>query len=149
MLTICDFADNSGGYSGGGSGGFRDETRRGGFEEYNAGDDEISSTHQSNSVSQRATGNGVSNTNSPRRATHAAAPAPPKPKEPEVDLLGGFGDEDVIGGGTEVNVFATEKALPVLTSPPAFGVARPATATDGQFPIRDFAAAKLIYICNR
>jgi epsin len=145
------FADSGGGYSGGSSGGFRDETRRGGFEEYNAGDDEVSTPNRSNSVSQRAAGNGISSSNSPRRVTPAAAPAPPKPKEPEVDLLGGFGD-DVIASGADTNVFATEKALPALTSPPGF-VAAPATTTaDGVFTVLRFPKlynGRLTYVCNR
>jgi epsin len=118
-----------GGYSGGGSGGFRDETsRRGGFEEYNAGDDETP-VRRSASISTRT---GSLNTTSPRRTSSAAAasaPAP-KPKEPEVDLLGGFGDDDVASNGG-ANVFATDKALPALTAP--------ATADDDDFA--DFQAA--------
>lgn len=102
-----------GGYSGS-SGGFRDETtRRGGFEEYNAGDDETP-VRRSASISNRV---GSLNTTSPRRTSSAAAasaPAP-KPKEPEVDLLGGFGDDDVASSGG--NVFATDKALPAVTAP--------------------------------
>src|ERR1700683_360847 len=108
-----------GGFSSSSSGGFRDETRRGGFEEYNAGDDESSTpTRRTASVSHRAgSGVGGSNPTSPRHTT-PAIPAP-KPKEPEVDLLGGFGDEDVISTGIETNVFATDKALPALSVPPA------------------------------
>lgn len=123
-------ADYSGGGSySGNSGGFRDETRRGGFEEYNAGDDETTTpARRSDSVSYRA-GSGSTDATSPRRTTPAAALAPPKPKEPEVDLLGGFGDEDIIGGGAETNVFATDKALPALSMSPT--VATPA-ATDGE-----------------
>jgi hypothetical protein len=45
-----------------------------------------------------------------------------------VDLLGGFGDEDVISTGIETNVFATDKALPALSVPPAV-----AATTDGKF----------------
>ena len=131
------FADSGSGYSGGSSGGFRDETRRGGFEEYNAGDDEVS-PNRSDFVSQQAAGNRLSSSNSSRRVTPAAAPAPPKPKEPEVDLLGGFGDEDVIASGADTNVFATEKALPALTSPPAFSAAPATTIADGVFTMLQF-----------
>lgn len=103
-----------GGYSGG-SGGFRDETsRRGGFEEYNAGDDETT-VRRSSSISHRT---GSLNMTAPRRTSSAAAasaPAP-KPKEPEVDLLGGFGDDDADTGGN-VNALATDKALPALSTP--------------------------------
>jgi epsin len=141
------FVEFGGGYSGESSGGFRDETRRGGFEEYNAGDDEISTSRRSNSISQPTSGNSNS-----RRVAPAAVPAPPKPKEPEVDLLGGFGDEDVIASGADTNVFATEKALPALNSPPAFAAA-PATApADGAFAILRFAKFyhnKTIYVCDR
>jgi hypothetical protein len=110
LTVLVDY----GGYSGS-SGGFRDETsRRGGFEEYNAGDDETT-VRRSTSISQRT---GSVNTTSPRRTSSAAAasaPAP-KPKEPEVDLLGGFGDDDT-GSGGGVNALATDKALPALTTP--------------------------------
>jgi epsin len=117
-----------GGYSGN-SGGFRDETsRRGGFEEYNAGDDETT-VRRSTSIPRRT---GSVNTTSPRRTSSAAAVSTPvpKPKEPEVDLLGGFGDDDA-GSGGGVNIFATNKALPALTTP--------ATTDDDDFA--DFQAA--------
>lgn len=63
---------------------------------------------------------------SSRRAgtTAPAAPVapPPKAKEPEVDLLGGFGDDDFNGN------LATNKALPAVTT------AAPVTASlDGVF----------------
>lgn len=115
MLTrVADYS--------GSSGGFRDTQRSGGFEEYDAGGDEDTSTspRRSTSTSQRTGG-------SSRRTTAPTASAPaPKPKEPEVDLLGGF-DEDIPSSATS-NSFATNKELPALSTPAA-----PVALADGEF----------------
>lgn len=106
-------------YSGNG-GGFRDTQRSGGFEEYDAGGDEDPSatTRRSTSISQKTGG-------SSRRTTSSTAAPAPKPKEPEIDLLGGFDD---ISSSAAGNSFATNKDLPALTTPSA-----PAAAADGEF----------------
>ncbi|KAG2131770.1 hypothetical protein DEU56DRAFT_813207 [Suillus clintonianus] len=109
------FSSGSGGYYGdrmsgrddyGGSSGFKDSNGRKDFEEYTAGDDETV-VRRSGSVNRSHTGSrqGTQSVSSPVRT---AQPAPPKPKEPEVDLLGGFSDEPV----TAPPVSNTNKALP-------------------------------------
>ncbi|KAG1746036.1 uncharacterized protein EDB91DRAFT_1268988 [Suillus paluster] len=113
------FSGGSGGYYGdrmsgrddfgGSSSGFRDSNSRKDFEEYTAGDDETV-VRRSGSVSRSHAGSrqGTQSVSSPVRT---AQPAPPKPKEPEVDLLGGFSDEPV--AAPSVNpVSNTNKALP-------------------------------------
>ena len=103
----------------GNSGGFRDTQRSGGFEEYDAGGDEDPSTsaRRSTSISQKTGGSS--------RRTATAPPPAPKPKEPEVDLLGGL--DDIPSSATSTS-FATNKALPALTTPAA-----PVAAADGEF----------------
>ncbi|KAI0049420.1 ENTH-domain-containing protein [Auriscalpium vulgare] len=112
----------AGGSGGGGSGGFRDETsRRGGFEEYDAGDYE---SPRRSTTTQPSTGTRTT----PSRSSTAPTPAAKVP-EPvkEVDLLGGFDDD------TAVQPVATEKALPALASLSA--------ADDGDDEFADFQAA--------
>jgi epsin len=96
--------------------------RRGGFEEYNAGDDEVASP------SRRSTSGGVT---SPSHSSAAAKKEPVK----EVDLLGGFDEEvDAFGGSTDGGAsLATEKALPSLS-----GLSAGAEADDD---FADFQAA--------
>ncbi|KAG6377171.1 hypothetical protein JVT61DRAFT_1223 [Boletus reticuloceps] len=97
-------------YSGGSSGGFRDNNGRRDFEEYTAGDDETvtrrSSVSRSNGPS-RSTAAGSSS-----RAQTTPAPATPQQKEPEVDLLGGFDDAP---GSTASTTTSPNKALPALS----------------------------------
>ncbi|KAF7974754.1 hypothetical protein HWV62_11341 [Athelia sp. TMB] len=90
---------NGGGGGGGGSGGFRDDAGRRGFAEYDAGDDDGAPVRRSGSLStshsQPSRSQPGSQAGTPRRGnTTAAAPPPPKAKVPEVDLLGGFGDDE-------------------------------------------------------
>ncbi|KAG2134381.1 hypothetical protein BD769DRAFT_1444937 [Suillus cothurnatus] len=112
------FSSGSGGYYGdrmsgrddyGGNSGFRDNNGRKDFEEYTAGDDETV-VRRSDSVSRSHTGSrqGTQSVSSPVRP---AQPAPPKLKEPEVDLLGSFGDEPVAAASVNL-VSNTNKALP-------------------------------------
>lgn len=106
MLSFLDYGGGS--YSGGGggsSGGFRDETRRGGFEEYDAGDYEAPRRSGSLSHSTRPSATATSTT----RAFTQAPPAPKPAPAPEVDLLGGFDDETTAAPAT-----GTDKALPAL-----------------------------------
>lgn len=98
-----------GSYGAGGSGnggGFSDNNNgRRGYEEYNAGDDEVPHTttpptlRSSNSVR-----------NSTRKASAVAAP----PAAPVEDLLGGF-DDDTFSTPAPVPSLATNKALPVVS----------------------------------
>lgn len=87
-MTIFD--SGYGGYGGGGSSssGFRDDRR--GFDEYNAGDDEIPAPRRSNSVTTGA-GGSRSSTNNQAAATTTATTT--KAQEKVVDLLG-FDDDD-------------------------------------------------------
>jgi epsin len=83
LTLLLDYGSYGAGSSGLGSTSFRDDRR--GFEEYNAGDDEISTP----TTAQPRTQNPVQ---TPTRKTSASQPkSQPAPVE---DLLGGFGDED-------------------------------------------------------
>jgi epsin len=114
---LCVSADGISEWGGGGGlgGGFRDDTRRGGFDEYNAGDDEIPVSRRSNSISTHTRSNTASSTAADSR-TAAATPTPAPAHAKEVDLLGGFMDDDVFGGTSDT--FSAEKALPALGPPP-------------------------------
>ncbi|KAL0960965.1 hypothetical protein HGRIS_005962 [Hohenbuehelia grisea] len=103
-------------YGGSSSGGFRDEARRGGgFEEYDAGDDEDTTTSRS---SNTRTPTRTSTTSATRAKETKPAPAPVQ----EVDLLGGFGDDDGLGSAGTNAAFATNKALPAVAPPAAAAV---------------------------
>ncbi|KAF9464153.1 hypothetical protein BDZ94DRAFT_1216949 [Collybia nuda] len=130
-----NYANDYGSYGAGSSGGgssFRDDSRRGGFEEYNAGDDEVVSTpnsYQSRTNSGRA---------APIRKATAPAPVPPPAPAPVEDLLGGFGDEDAFGSGITsssngLGGLSMNKELPV--------VSKPAVAIDADDDFADFQAA--------
>ncbi|KAI5117839.1 hypothetical protein M0805_005168 [Coniferiporia weirii] len=115
------YENDYGGYGGGGSssGGFRDDTSRRGFDEYNAGDDEVSAPRRSNSL---ASGSG--GTSARMSAVSSPAPAPPPVKAPAkvVDLIG-LEDEDPfsapVAAPAPVSVGkAAEKALPALAQNP-------------------------------
>ncbi|KAH7928430.1 ENTH-domain-containing protein [Leucogyrophana mollusca] len=104
-----------GGSSGGGSSGFRDSTSRTTFEEYTAGDDDTV-VRRSTSVSRgNAPSRSSTSVGSPLRTSQTTtAPPPPKAKEPEVDLLGGFGDDDEpLASSVGTN---TNKALPTVNT---------------------------------
>ncbi|KAJ7205673.1 ENTH-domain-containing protein [Mycena rebaudengoi] len=92
---------------GGGSSGFRDERRPGGFDEYNAGDDEIGVVNSGRTTSPTHARRSV-----PTRKPSAPAPPPPPAPAPIVDL---FGDDD--DGFTAP--ITNNKALPVPTIPAA------------------------------
>lgn len=92
------------------SSGFRDTNGRRDFEEYTAGDDETvvrrsGSIHRNHTSSRQ----GTQSTSSPVRTAQAASP---KPKEPEVDLLGGFIDEEPVVAPSTNLASNTNKALP-------------------------------------
>lgn len=73
-----------------GESSFRDQTAsRRQFDEYDAGDDEDAAPRRSTSISQPSRSNTLSS------RTEAPA-APPAPKQPVQDLLGGFDDEPVM-----------------------------------------------------
>ncbi|KAG6909291.1 hypothetical protein DXG01_001235 [Tephrocybe rancida] len=104
-----------GGYGAGGSGqsSFRDEGRRGGFEEYNAGDDEDVAPRSPVRSSTMSSGR-ASTTRKASVPTPAPAPAPAVE-----DLLGGFGDDDDFGPTTTAPVSYANKALPAVSPPVA------------------------------
>ncbi|KAF8558256.1 ENTH-domain-containing protein [Imleria badia] len=95
-------------YSGGGSGGFRDNNGRRDFEEYTAGDDDT--VAQRSSVSR----SNVPSTAGSRTQTMSAPPASQQ-KEPETDLLGGFDDAPASTAPSATNAASPNKALPSLT----------------------------------
>ncbi|KAH0832121.1 hypothetical protein J3R83DRAFT_13030 [Lanmaoa asiatica] len=97
-------------YSGGSSGGFRDNTGRRDFEEYTAGDDETA-VRRSNSVSRNSVPSRSAAVSSSLRTQTTSAPATPQQREPAVDLLGGFDDVPV----STVPSTSPNKALPSLT----------------------------------
>ncbi|KAG1715713.1 hypothetical protein ID866_1429 [Astraeus odoratus] len=102
--------DDFGGSFSGSNSGYRDGAGRRDFEEYTAGDDETV-VRRSNSVNNgRNTPRANVTPASPLRAQTNVAP-PPKPKEPEVDLLGGFDEESSASVPTNTN-----KALPSLAA---------------------------------
>jgi epsin len=115
-----------GGYSsGGGSGGFRDDGGRRGFQEYNAGDDELpGSSRRSGSISRRPGTSGGRVTSPPRSSTAPNPATATKAKEPVkvVNLLDGFDDDEGFGSTSGGKPLPTDKALPSLA------------AADGTFP---------------
>ncbi|PCH40406.1 ENTH-domain-containing protein [Wolfiporia cocos MD-104 SS10] len=112
--------DYGGSYSGGGSSGFRDETPRRGYQEYDAGDDE-ELPRRSNSINNgRSPAPAQRSTTSPAPSTPTTAKAPEP--APVVDLLGmdddDFGSTSNTATAPAVNTaMATNKALPTVTSP--------------------------------
>ncbi|KAG6841019.1 hypothetical protein C0991_002567 [Blastosporella zonata] len=114
------YGNDYGGYGAGGSGqsSFRDDTRRSGFEEYNAGDDEDVAPKSPVRPSTNSSGR-ASVTRKPSVPAPAPAPAPVVE-----DLLGGFGDDDAFGSTTitapaPVSYGGSNKALPAVSSPVA------------------------------
>ena len=100
-LTILpDYGSYGAGSSAGtGSSSFRDERR--GYEEYNAGDDEISTPTTTQS-------------RTPTKKTSASQPQPqPAPVE---DLLGGFGDEDSAPTNNGLGGLSMNKDLPLVAN---------------------------------
>ena len=87
------------------TGGFRDDSRRGGFEEYDAGDDE--------DVQKKST---PSNTSTNRNKTTPPEPAPAR--APVVDLLGGLEDDTL----SSTTTATTNKALPAVNTKQTVGL---------------------------
>ncbi|KAF8073556.1 hypothetical protein FPV67DRAFT_1666329 [Lyophyllum atratum] len=121
----ASYGNDYGSYGAGGSGGggqssFRDESRRGGFEEYNAGEDEDVAPKSPVSRSQS------SGRASTTRKASVPPPAPAPAPAPVEDLLGGFGDDDAFGSVTTTTTtsngtfggLGTNKALPAVAAPP-------------------------------
>ncbi|KAF8627461.1 hypothetical protein AX17_006274 [Amanita inopinata Kibby_2008] len=105
-----DYHHSGVGSSSGGS--FRDDTRRGGFEEYNAGDDEVIPR----SISGRSQGSARASTSN--KATPPVPTSVPTPA-PVVDLLGGFDDDNTFNGNATTDMAAissTNKALPTVSA---------------------------------
>ena len=86
MQSSIDHVSGGSSSRGAGSSSFSDNRR--GYEEYNAGDDEV--THTSSSPTRVTSGRNVVRKSSvPPKLT----PAAPERSEPLVDLLGGFDDD--------------------------------------------------------
>ncbi|KAH7885204.1 hypothetical protein F5I97DRAFT_1347265 [Phlebopus sp. FC_14] len=127
--------DYGGSFSGGSSGGFRDNAARRDFEEYTAGDDETVARKSGSFPTNNGSSRSATTTGSSLRTQ--ATSATPKAKEPEVDLLGGLDDEPVaapfanntnkalpsLSAGFDDDDFADFQAAPSSSSPP--GGARP------------------------
>lgn len=117
---------NGGG--GGGSSGFHDTpARQASYDEYDAGDFE-QGPRRSASVTRRAQPLPTRSASGPsRQSTRSAAPTPPPPKvkEPEVDLLGGFGDEDVV----------VQQQLPAVNQSKPLPQPVASVSLDGECPI--------------
>lgn len=109
LIIILDY----GGYSGGSSSGFRDDSGRRGFDEYNAGDDEISGSRRSNSITTESSFSTIP----PRTSsTAASSTVPSKSQEKVVDLLG-FDDDDFAAPiSAPPTASGKEKALPALAA---------------------------------
>ncbi|KAJ3971081.1 hypothetical protein EV361DRAFT_950001 [Lentinula raphanica] len=104
------YGERTSGSYGGGSSSFRDSGSRG-FEEYNAGDDEVVATSPTrNSGMSTSTRSGPP----PRKST---APEPAPAPVPEVDLLGGL-DDDTFSSTTSKPAGFAEKALPAVANAP-------------------------------
>ncbi|KAL4080776.1 hypothetical protein J3A83DRAFT_65434 [Scleroderma citrinum] len=104
--------DDLGGSYSGGSSGYKDGAGRKDFEEYTAGDDETV-VRRSNSVNNGRNNSRFNSTPASPLRTQTS-PAPPKSKEPEIDLLGGFDEEPVAPVPTAIST-NTNKALPSLS----------------------------------
>ena len=124
---VLIYASDSGSYGAGSSAGpasssFRDDRR--GFEEYNAGDDEISSP----TTTQPKTRN-------PVQTSTKKASAPPPPPAPVEDLLGGLDDD--VAATTDKGGLSMNKDLPSVSSNNAVGIDGPCC-----YPV--FVSASLI-----
>ncbi|PPQ66389.1 hypothetical protein CVT24_007218 [Panaeolus cyanescens] len=102
------------GNNGGGRSSFGDSSRRQ-YEEYNAGDDEIS--HSSTPARSSSTRTPVRKSTAPTPT--AAAPAPAPAPQPVADLLGGLDDDfsSPAPPPASSSNFATNKALPAVSNP--------------------------------
>ncbi|KLO04756.1 ENTH-domain-containing protein [Schizopora paradoxa] len=107
------------------SSGFRDNSSSSKFEEYNAGDDEVSTTPSYSAT--RTTSSATTNSTS-RTASVSVKPT----KAKEVDLLGFADDDDSLPAPAAPPV-QTNKALPALAQPNLFD--------DGDDDFADFQAA--------
>jgi epsin len=92
------------------TGGFKDETKRGGFEEYDAGDDEDISKPKSTQSQGSSSRN------------KATPPEPAPDPTPVVDLLGGLDDDTFNGTPTTTTFPSTNKALPAVNAKQAVGI---------------------------
>ena len=98
VLQLDHYSGGSTSRTGAGGSSFSDNRRQ--YEEYDAGDDEITHTPtRSNSV------------RNPTRKSSAPAPPASQP-QPEVDLLGGFDDSSITSAPAPAVALARNKALP-------------------------------------
>ncbi|KAJ7644679.1 hypothetical protein FB45DRAFT_898450 [Roridomyces roridus] len=120
---VSDYYNSGGaGSSSSGSGGFRDDRRAGGgFDEYNAGDDEIGVTN-SNTRDSGASRTSPTTRRAPERK--ATAPPPPPPPAPPVNLFDDDDDGSAFAAPAPAAPPATGKALPTpaIASPTAGGL---------------------------
>jgi epsin len=113
-LSFIDYYRSGvGGGVGGGSSSFRDETRRGGFEEYDAGDDEDDAKPNSSPTRKTSMRTSTSKAAAPK-PTPAPAPAP------VVDLIGGL-DDDTFGSPSTAPNPVANKALPSVNTKQTVG----------------------------
>ena len=122
IFNSLDYNSGSGGGFGGSSSTFRDSSDRRGFEEYNAGDDEVHAPRRTNSLNTHSSVK-RSNSGSNEATSRPAQKAPEK----VVDLLGFDDDNDFSSPSTTAPAVAApvpaqkEKALPAVTSNPLDG----------------------------
>ncbi len=112
-VVIANVLIDNGGYGGNSSGsGFRDNSNSSSskFEEYNAGDDDVSTT-----PSYPAARSSTSSSSRP-----AATPSVKPTKAKEVDLLGFADDDESSPSPPAVPPAQTNKALPALVQPNLF-----------------------------
>ena len=120
---------SGGGYSGsnysGGGGYSGGNSKR--FQEYDAGDDETPRRSSLSTNDSRPSNSQLKGKSTLSQHTTAPTKAPEKPPAQEVDLLGGFGDDDAFGSGS---------ALPPPVGAPALAPpqpAKPVASLDGMF----------------
>lgn len=111
---------------GGGSSSFRDDNSRRGFEEYDAGDDEVVGA----SIHHRSTSTASSTRHPPARKVSVPTPAPAI--VPEVNLLDGFDDDSFVTTPPSKSQFATDKALPAVSQAPLAAKQSSFGGIDGQ-----------------
>lgn len=96
LTFLAEYYSGSGSGGGGGS-SFRDDARRGGFDEYDAGEYDTGSRPTASSSRPNASPSSRPSRTATNSSTPPAAPAKAAPPPvQEVDLLGGFGDEETV-----------------------------------------------------
>lgn len=109
---------------GGGSSSFRDQNSRREFDEYDAGDFEERPSRSSSTSARQSSSSRQPRSSVPSSSAPAAPAKPVAPPVKEVDLLGGFGDDEV----PAVAPPAFSKPLPTPTAASA------SVSLDGRLP---------------